>query len=257
MIEMDGRFWLSKDGKSFLGKGRIELLKQIDSTGSMLGAAKSMKMSYKAAWDTLNQMNELSSLPLLEKSTGGKGGGGTRLTLYARELIGTFEKFDELHKSFMERFKKAGDDPAKLQTILNRTFLTTSARNQFLCKIKDIQEGKVVSTITLSLNQNHIIRSKITTRSMQNMGLKSLQNIYAIIKSSDIKITLLKEQSDDNALEGKVVSIEKSELGAEVHLKIDEDIMLVALIKKDESSELKIGAKAFGIIKKENILIGI
>ncbi|WP_294893646.1 winged helix-turn-helix domain-containing protein, partial [Sulfuricurvum sp. RIFOXYD12_FULL_44_77] len=86
-MQIDGRFWLTKEGQSFLGAGRIELLERIDKTGSINAAAKEMKMSYKAAWERINGMNLLADQPLIERLTGGKGGGGTKLTPYARELI--------------------------------------------------------------------------------------------------------------------------------------------------------------------------
>jgi molybdate transport system regulatory protein len=257
MIELDGRFWLTKDGKPFLGEGRVELLRKIDEIGSIHSASKAMKMSYKAAWDMLKQMNELADKPLLEKQIGGKGGGGTKLTPYAYELIGTFEKFSKLHRSFMDRFKKAGDSPEKLQSILNRTFLTTSARNQFLCKVVNIDKNDIASTITMSLNKKILFRSVITTKSLLNMGLDPGKDIYAIIKSNDIQIVLSEEQSEDNYIDGEITYIDESEKNAEVHLKTDEGVLFVALVKKGEIAELKIGTKAFAMIKKENILIGI
>ena len=36
-------------------------------------------MSYKAAWDAIDTMNNLAGEPLVERMTGGKGG-GTQLT---------------------------------------------------------------------------------------------------------------------------------------------------------------------------------
>ena len=83
-MQIDGRFWLTKENQSFLGAGRIELLERIDKTGSIHAAAKEMKMSYKAAWERINGMNALADHPLIERTTGGKGGGGTKLTPYAR-----------------------------------------------------------------------------------------------------------------------------------------------------------------------------
>ncbi len=76
-MQIDGRFWLTKEGQSFLGAGRIELLEHIDKIGSIHAAAKEMKMSYKAAWERINGMNLLADHPLIERTTGGKGGGGT------------------------------------------------------------------------------------------------------------------------------------------------------------------------------------
>jgi len=98
-MNVKGSFWIEKDNKSFLGKGRVELLKKIDKYGSISKAAKDMKMSYKAAWDAVDIINKLAKEEAVEKISGGKGGGGTRLTDYGKKLIKTFEAAEE-------RFKK-------------------------------------------------------------------------------------------------------------------------------------------------------
>jgi len=94
-MNVKGNFWIEKEGKSFLGRGRIELLKKIDKYGSISKAAKEMKMSYKAAWDAIDIMNKLSPNSVVEKNSGGKGGGGTVLTEYGKHLIKTYEKAQE------------------------------------------------------------------------------------------------------------------------------------------------------------------
>jgi len=99
MIELN--FWIDKNNKSFLGKGRIKLLKLIDKYGSISKAAKEMQMSYKAAWDAVDIINSLAVKPVVEKQSGGKGGGGTYLTDYGKELI---RKFDELENE-INKFK--------------------------------------------------------------------------------------------------------------------------------------------------------
>lgn len=257
MIELDGRFWLNKDGKPFLGGGRVALLKAIDRLGSMHAASKEIKMSYKAAWDTLNSMNELADKPILERQTGGKGGGGTKLTPYAYELIEMFDKFSKLHRQFIERFKEAGDNPSKMQTILNRTFLTTSARNQFLCNVTNIISNEVSSVISLACKEKTIFRSTITTKSLQNMNISASQNIYAIIKANDIKITAIKNNGDENVIKGTISYINKNGLSSEIGLKTDDGFMLIALNNTGEILDLKEGMEAFGIFKSENVLIGI
>ena len=59
---------------------RLELLERIGRTGSISAAAKALGMSYRGAWAAVAELSNVSELPLLERSTGGKGGGGTRLT---------------------------------------------------------------------------------------------------------------------------------------------------------------------------------
>ncbi len=44
----------------FADPRRIALLKQIDQTGSISQGAKHAGISYKSAWDAINEMNQLS-----------------------------------------------------------------------------------------------------------------------------------------------------------------------------------------------------
>lgn len=89
--------------------------------------------------------------PLIERFAGGKGGGGTKLTPYARKLITTFHRLDELHYQSIDRFSQEGSDPEHLARILSRTFLTTSARNQIPFTLQKISTNSLHSTFTLAL----------------------------------------------------------------------------------------------------------
>ncbi|MDD5156933.1 TOBE domain-containing protein [Sulfurimonas sp.] len=258
-MKIDGRFWLTKDGQSFLGLGRIELLERIDKTGSILAAAKEMKMSYKAAWERINGMNALADQPLIERMTGGKGGGGTKLTLYAHELIATFYRLNELHHQFIDRFSEAGDNPEHLAQILSRTFLTTSARNQLPCSLQNIQLNGLYSTLTLSLNGTDTLLSTITTKSVENMGLAVGCTLYAIIKSSDITVVSSQSNLDDtnNILYGTIESINGVEKNREIILRLKGGTQLVALERQPSVCDLKVGSQACAIISPMHIIIGI
>lgn len=108
-MKIQSRIWIQKEGKSYLGQGRIELLRHIQSEGSISKAAKKMRMSYKAAWDNLNQIKDLSGMPLIESSNGGVGGGGTSLTLQGRRAIEVFEKLEEVKEEFFALFDGCED----------------------------------------------------------------------------------------------------------------------------------------------------
>ena len=97
-MKVKGNFWLENEGKSFLGKGRIDLLKNIDKHGSISKAAKDMKMSYKAAWDAVDIINNIAQKKVVEKISGGKGGGGTRLTEYGKHIINVYESAKKLYE---------------------------------------------------------------------------------------------------------------------------------------------------------------
>lgn len=259
-MKIDGRFWLSKNGKNFLGSGRIELLKMVEKTGSMNAAAKEMKMSYKAAWERVNGMNALADEPLITRTTGGKGGGGTTLTPYAHQLILTYERLSEVHRKFIERFAEAGGDADRLENIINRTFLTTSARNQLPSKVKSITQDELSTNLELSLIGSVSLISSITAKSAKDMSLHVDSDTYAIIKSSDIDIVTTPPPACKtlNIIEGKIVSLETSQHSQEITFEVNETLTLVAAQCKDEHQErLKIGDIAYAIINTKNIIIGL
>ncbi len=258
-MKIDGRFWLTKNGQSFLGSGRIELLEQIEKTGSMNAAAKAMKMSYKAAWERVNQMNKLADAPMIEKVKGGKGGGGTVLTSHAHELIKTFKRFEVLHREFIERFSEAGDDPERLARILGRMFLTTSARNQFTCKINSIKEHGVNGLMELELSGGDKLSADITLKSIRNMGLSVGCDAYAIIKSSDVTIEnrVPKSSEEVNTLEGKVSRIESSGENAEVTFVLEGGEELIGVVSQRQSESLEINRLAYACIEQRHIILGV
>ena len=105
MVKLKGNFWLEKDSKSFLGKGRIELLKNIRKYGSISKAAKSMGMSYKAAWDAVDIINNLAKEKVVEKISGGKGGGGTKVTEYGEKIIKVYEETEKRYKKSLKELE--------------------------------------------------------------------------------------------------------------------------------------------------------
>lgn len=86
-----GRIWIEgRDRETFLGFGRVTLLQRIAEYGSISQAARSMEMSYKHAWDLVDSMNRNAGRLLVETLTGGKGGGGAKLTDAGRDAIHVF-----------------------------------------------------------------------------------------------------------------------------------------------------------------------
>lgn len=86
------QFWIRETDGHFLGKGRVELLELIRETGSITKAAKSMSMSYRQAWQMVEDMNIRANKPLVEKILGGAGGGGAILTTEGEKMIELYHK---------------------------------------------------------------------------------------------------------------------------------------------------------------------
>lgn len=102
-IEIENRIWITKNGKTFLGQGRIQLLEAIKKEGSISKASSKLGMSYKKAWQLVKSMNVLSEKPVVIKETGGKNGGGTKLTENGEGLIVAYRQLEKRNKDFLKK----------------------------------------------------------------------------------------------------------------------------------------------------------
>lgn len=93
MPSLSLRINLDPDGR--IGPGKIELLENIASFGSISAAAREMQMSYKHAWDLLEEMNRMFGKPLIAAQTGGKHGGGAQLTALGVSVVTRFRAMEK------------------------------------------------------------------------------------------------------------------------------------------------------------------
>ena len=101
-----GRIWIDGREGTFIGYGRVVLMERIRESGSIAKAAKSMKMSYRHAWQLIDSMNRQAKKPFIEAFTGGKGGGGTRLTENGEKAIKLFWNFYKNFQGFLKKEEK-------------------------------------------------------------------------------------------------------------------------------------------------------
>jgi molybdate transport system regulatory protein len=101
-----GRIWIDGPEGTFIGYGRVVLLERIIEHGSITKAAKSMEMAYRHAWDLVDSMNRQAKEPFVELATGGKGGGGARVTKAGARAIKMFWQFHKDLQIFLKREQK-------------------------------------------------------------------------------------------------------------------------------------------------------
>jgi len=102
-MKINGSLWIESPDGRFLGPGPIELLERIAETGSISNAAKAMNMSYKKAWELINNLNAHTTIPVVMPQAGGEKGGGSVLTDEGHELI---KYHRQLRKSFADFLQK-------------------------------------------------------------------------------------------------------------------------------------------------------
>ena len=120
----------------FLGDTRIRLLEAIALHGSITQAAKAVPLSYKAAWDAIDTMNNLSDQPLVLRAAGGRQGGGTQLTSYGKKVIDLYRALEAEYQQALDRLANSmyageGNDFQQFRQLLKRMSMKSSARNQF------------------------------------------------------------------------------------------------------------------------------
>ena len=81
-------------GDARIGPGKILLLENIEACGSISAAGRAMDMSYKRAWDLVDEINRICRQPAVERQTGGKNGGGAMLTPFGEKLVARYRKIE-------------------------------------------------------------------------------------------------------------------------------------------------------------------
>jgi len=82
------------DNEGRIGPGKIALLEHIREHGSISAAGRAMDMSYKRAWDLVDEINRICRQAAVERQTGGKNGGGAALTPFGTSLVARYRKIE-------------------------------------------------------------------------------------------------------------------------------------------------------------------
>jgi molybdate transport system regulatory protein len=91
------------DPKARIGPGKIQLLENIRANGSISAAGRAMDMSYKRAWDLVDEINRICGQAAVERQTGGKNGGGAVLTPFGLSLVARYRKIERAAASAVRK----------------------------------------------------------------------------------------------------------------------------------------------------------
>lgn len=94
MASLSIRIDLNPHGR--IGPGKIALLEAIARTGSISAAGRAMEMSYRRAWDLVDELGQIFGQPVVLSQTGGKHGGGAKLTPFGEELVSRYRAIETL-----------------------------------------------------------------------------------------------------------------------------------------------------------------
>lgn len=248
-----------------LARGRrwdhFELLERIDASGSISSAANAMGMSYKAAWQAVESMNNLSEQPVVERQTGGKHGGGTRLTTYGRRLVMAYRGLEKEREKVLAALGQIMDDFEQYYQLIRRFDMKTSARNQFLGKVINVKHGPISAEVTLDIGGGDVLTAVITNDSAEQLALQPGAEAYALIKAPWVIVTTEEgiKTSARNTLRGTVVRCQEGAINAEIVIELPGGKLVVATVTNESVHELGLaeGKHATALIKASHIILAV
>ncbi|MGG4622774.1 molybdenum-dependent transcriptional regulator [Serratia odorifera] len=230
--------------KLFADPRRIALLKQVAQTGSISQGAKLAGISYKSAWDAINEMNLLAEHTVVERATGGKGGGGAQITRYGQRLMQLYDLLGQIQQKAFDVLQQ--DDTLPLDSLLaaiSRFSLQTSARNQFFATVIERDGQQVQLHVQLLLADGHSrLTAAVTEQSAERLKLSPGKEVLALIKAPWVKLNTdpALAGAADNALSGKVASIQPGSDHSEVLVTLNGGETLCATVANPELQQLKL-----------------
>ncbi len=259
-FQLKGALWVESGGRSLGGHGRIALLKAVAEQGSITRAAQAFGMSYKAAWDAIEAMNSRSGVPLVERATGGRGGGGTRLTEQGLRLVQRYEEVDAVHRRFLRLLEEGAMDLAQDFSLLKVLNMKTSARNQWLGTVSAIRAGAVNDEVEVALEGGARLAAIVTRESTESLGLKLKQAVIVLVKSSAVMLARelgAARLSTRNRLEGRVAAVKPGAVNAEVLVRTDPGLAVVAIVAQETLADLDLaeGVAVTVLVKASDIVL--
>ncbi|WP_397451026.1 TOBE domain-containing protein [Pseudomonas sp. NA-150] len=207
---------------------RIALLQHIAEQGSITRAAKSAGLSYKAAWDAIDELNNMAQRPLVERSVGGRGGGGAQLSAEGERVLRLYQRLQALQAQVLEATEESAD-----LGLLSRLMLRTSARNQLHGQVESITRQSHNDLIRLHLAGDLFIDAQITHDSTLRLELEIGTDVVALIKASWLDVFAVDQPvaPGHNSLSGVIENVLDADDGpSEVRITLPNGQTLCSLV---------------------------
>ncbi len=206
---------------------RLDILQRIGELGSISEAARSAKVSYKAAWQALETLSNLAGAPLVEKAVGGSGGGGARLTQAGTQLLEAAQMLKQARSSVLSTLEQRAGNALNLSGLVGLG-LRTSMRNQLPCTIGSVTQSTGTARVQLELANGAALVAKITIESAELLGLQAGMSAVALCKATAVAVAPeIGRHEGRNLLQGHVLSNAPVTPGGEVSVQLMANLHLI------------------------------
>lgn len=254
--------WLLFAGRDLLVGKTIELLRQIDSKGSLSKAADAIPISYKNAWDMIDRLNNLSANPVVVTTTGGRHGGGTRLSEYGKSLLSLYLSLERSYEKSFAEFQNAKLDTDQFFKMVKGICMKTSARNQLAGSVKRVIKGSINSEIVIDIGNDVNVRAVITNDSTDELGLAEGVDVVVLVKASAVILfpgEMRVKSSAENMLLGKVVEVRLGLVNGEVIIDLPGGKTITSVVTKESVESLGIveGMPLYAAFSSSQVILAL
>ena len=232
---------------------RLLILRSLSQAGSISQAAREAGVSYKAAWQAIDTLSNLSGVALVEKVVGGAGGGGARLTPAGVQLLDAAQKLGTVRKQLLADISPANAKSSMPQTSMALA-VRTSMRNQLLAKVVAVKTLGALAWVKVQITQDVEWIAKITKESAQLLDLVPGMQIMLLCKATAVRISRLQlEKPGTNKAYGKVTRHSRAK-ATEISLQIAPHVSLIGFA---EDEQIKTGESLYAYLEDSSLVLAL
>lgn len=244
------------DGRFF------DLLAALALTGSLQKAARAAGYSYKGAWLVLDAATALTHAPLVEASSGGRGGGGSRLTTEGQALLAAWHVLQSRHDGFLREQEAWLATQPTLHQLLKRMSMKTTARNQFAGQISAVNVGPATTTVRVALPGGAEITASLTSAAAEELRVQVGQDALALVKASEVVLVsdfAGYRLSARNQLAGTVSRVQRGAVSSLIGLTLPGGVAVTASVTNDavDALGLAVGQPATACFKAYAVMLAV
>jgi molybdate transport system regulatory protein len=198
---------------------RLEVLRRVGETGSISQAARDAGISYKAAWQAIDTLGNLSGQTLVDRTVGGPGGGGARITPQGLQLLALADELVLAREAVLARF--AGGPALRLGLGLR-----TSMRNQLPCRVEAVEPvgpGDPAVVVRLRTPGQALLTANITRESADLLVLAKGLEVLVLCKATAVRVARADAAAEPGecVLPGRVERLTRGQARDEVVLALE------------------------------------
>lgn len=161
-----------------MGADQVRALEAIRKTGSLTAAARSLGVSYKHLWTTIQRLEAATGQHLVQSVRGGRGGGGkASLTPQGIRLVGDYRRVSGGLAGVVRDEGFWEDMGLKLST-----------RNRLQGTVRSVERDRAAARIIVEVHGPTRLSALITREAADDLDLRAGDAVEALVKSTEVML---------------------------------------------------------------------